>query len=147
MISYPGEEHTDSVLAALTRGGREVLRIDMAAFPAQTGLAAEWGAGKPPRFALDVGGTAADLTRASAVWWRRVQPFQVDARIGGMERRHFAVSETTQAVFGVLDSLDCSHDGRREEYRQQANSGIGRSLHRLPVEDAGEPAVPSPSVR
>jgi len=114
VISYPGEEHTDSVVEALTRGGREVLRIDMAAFPGQTGLAAEWGAGKPPRFAVDIDGAVADLRRASAVWWRRVQPFQVDPRIGGTDRRHFAVSETTQAVFGVLDSLDCPWVNPRE---------------------------------
>jgi glutathione synthase/RimK-type ligase-like ATP-grasp enzyme len=107
VISYEGEEHTDAVLRHLSAQGRQVVRLDMADFPAPAALSARWPADGPPSFVVDTPAGAVDLAGVDAVWWRRVQPFTVDPAIASVERRHFVSSETGQAVHGMLDSLDC----------------------------------------
>lgn len=107
VVSYEGEAHTDTVLRHLAARGCEVARLDMADFPAPAGLAAQWPSQGPPSFVVDTPAGRLDLAGVDAVWWRRVQPFTVDPAITSVERRHFAASETGQAVYGMLDSLDC----------------------------------------
>lgn len=114
VVSYPGEEHTDSVVGLLQRAGREVARINLADFPSRASLSAQWHAGQRHRFLLDTHDATVDLERTRAVWWRRVCPFEVDASIVQPQRRHFAASETAQAVHGVLDSLGCPWVNPRE---------------------------------
>lgn len=107
VISYEGENHTDAVLRHLADAGQETVRLDMASFPSPAALSAGWPASGPARFLVDTPAGPVDLAGVDAVWWRRVQPFTVDPAITSVERRHFAASETGQAVYGMLDSLDC----------------------------------------
>src|SRR5262249_4848630 len=48
-----------------------------------------------------------DLEHVGAVWWRRVRPFDVDGAVTDPHLRAFAASETSQATYGMLDSLAC----------------------------------------
>ena len=107
VISYPEEEHTDSVVAHLERAGREVLRLDMAEFPSASPLLLRWTGDAAPSLAIRRGGAVVDLSAARVGWWRRVRPYTIDPAIGGGEMRAFAESETAQAVGGLLDSLPC----------------------------------------
>ena len=107
VVSFEGEEHTDAVVKLLGQMGREVARIDLADFPMRAGLAAQWAEEPKAQFLLDTASGPVDLAHARAVWWRRVRPFEIDLAIPQPDRRQFAVSETTQAVHGVLESLNC----------------------------------------
>lgn len=107
VISYPGEEHTDSVVSCLDRLGREVVRLDMAEFPSSTPLAWRWSDGVEPSFQIRPTGEGVELSRAKVGWWRRVRPFSVDPLLVAGEMRAFAESETSQAIGGMLDSLPC----------------------------------------
>lgn len=108
VISYPAEEHTDEVVARLNQTGREVQQIDLADFPARQGLTLNWPAGnEAPSYW--VGGSAGlvDLSRVRATWWRRVTPFTSDDAITDPNKQAFAVSETSEAINGMLDALTC----------------------------------------
>ena len=107
IVSYPGEEHTDSVCAHLERNGREVVRLDMAEFPAAASLALRWSEGPKPSFRIGRDSGTVELGAARVGWWRRVRPFTVDPALGHGEMRAFAESETAQAVNGMLDALPC----------------------------------------
>jgi glutathione synthase/RimK-type ligase-like ATP-grasp enzyme len=108
VVSYPGEDHSDAVCARLAQAGREVLRLDLADFPARHALALQWQAGQAPKWGVEVDGREVDLQRARVLWWRRVSGFGLDPAIRKEAHRHFAQSETTQAVHGMLDSLPCT---------------------------------------
>jgi hypothetical protein len=107
IISYPGEEHTDSVVGHLERAGREVVRLDMAEFPSSASLTLCWTDGVAPSFRIGRADGVAALGAARVGWWRRVRPFTVDPALGRGEMRAFAESETAQAVGGMLDALPC----------------------------------------
>ncbi|WP_363254453.1 MvdC/MvdD family ATP grasp protein [Polaromonas sp.] len=114
VVSYPGEEHTALVVDHLTRTGREVVQIDLADFPARRAIELIWSNTRKPEFLIEHDGRRVNLAEASAVWWRRVANFAVDPSIGYGERSTFAHSETSQAVYGMLDSLSCPWMNPRE---------------------------------
>jgi glutathione synthase/RimK-type ligase-like ATP-grasp enzyme len=107
VISYPGEAHTDRVTALLTQAGHEVVRLDLSDFPARREIDFEWTAAGHPRWGVAHEGGWVDLADARAVWWRRVIDFQVDPALRHGEGSSFAYSETSQALHGMLDALDC----------------------------------------
>lgn len=107
VVSYPGDEHTGDVVGRLERAGREVVRIDLADFPARSGLTLTWEEGRPPAYEIETGGQRHDLRRAQVAWWRRVRPYEVDSAVRSPSYRQFALSETGQAVGGMLDALPC----------------------------------------
>ena len=114
VVSYPGEEHTALVVDHLMRAGREVVQIDLAEFPAQRQIEFSWSSARQPQFMIQHDGRRVNLADASTVWWRRVASFAVDPCIGHGERSAFAHSETSQAVYGMLDSLACPWMNPRE---------------------------------
>ena len=114
VVSYPGEEHTAVVVEHLARAGREVVQIDLADFPARRTIEFSWSSKKKPEFFIQHDGRRVNLADAGAVWWRRVTGFAVDPCIGHGERSAFAHSETSQAVYGMLDSLSCPWMNPRE---------------------------------
>lgn len=114
VVSYPGEEHTELVVAELARTGREVVQIDLADFPTRRAIEARWGNSSEPEFWIEHDGRHVNLVHARAVWWRRVNNFLVDPSIHFGERSAFAQSETSQAVYGILDSLSCPWVNPRE---------------------------------
>ncbi len=107
VISYPGDEHTDRVQALLTQAGREVVRIDLSDFPMRREVEFSWTPEGRPGWRIAHEGGEVDLADARAVWWRRVIDFSVDPALGHGEAGTFAHSETSQALHGMLDSLDC----------------------------------------
>ena len=114
VVSYPGEEHTALVVDHLMRAGRDVVQIDLAEFPAQRPIEFSWSSARQPQFMIEHDGRRVNLADASTVWWRRVASFAVDPCIGHGERSAFAHSETSQAVYGMLDSLACPWMNPRE---------------------------------
>lgn len=114
VVSYPDEEHTALVVGHLKRAGRDVVQIDLADFPARRPLSCTWGNDAAPRFLIEHDGREVNLAEAGAVWWRRVNGFTIDPAIGAGEHQAFAHNETTQAVYGMLDSLTCPWVNPRE---------------------------------
>jgi glutathione synthase/RimK-type ligase-like ATP-grasp enzyme len=128
VVSYPGDDHTDRVVARLEADGREVVAVDLGDFPAGAGLTLSYGppaaggasggaaggaaggADGPvgPGYRLDGLGGAFDPARARVGWWRRVRPFTAAATVQDPQDRAFALSETSQAVLGLLDALPCT---------------------------------------
>jgi glutathione synthase/RimK-type ligase-like ATP-grasp enzyme len=108
VVSFPEDEHTRDVIERLRERGRSVRLLDLVQIPIHRSMALEWGRDDPtPRQRhLDADDDPIDLDEVGAVWWRRVRPFSVDPMIREQTPRAFALSETAQAVYGLLDSLD-----------------------------------------
>ncbi len=107
IISYPAEEHTDAVETHLRLAGRELLRLDMAEFPARRGIELEWQAHCPPAYRLDIPDGTVDIGAVRVAWWRRVREYEVAPEVADLTARAFATSETAQAVEGLFDALPC----------------------------------------
>lgn len=107
VVSFHEDEHTRDVVERVRARGRSVHLLDLAEFPAGRSLSAEWAADGSGMRKVDGAGDAVDLADAGVVWWRRVRPFDVDAAVTDPHSRAFAVSETAQALYGLLDTLDC----------------------------------------
>lgn len=107
VVSYAGEDHTTAVVDHLEAAGREVVRLDLGDFPSRAGLSIELDA-DDERHVVTTGGTEVDLRRARAGWWRRLRPYTLDDALSASGERAFALSETTQAVGGMLDALPCA---------------------------------------
>jgi len=90
------------------------VQVDLADFPMQRTLELNWTEGEPSSFLIDHKGARVELAAVQAVWWRRVTNFGIDPSIGHGERSAFAHSETCQAVYGMLDSLNCAWVNPRE---------------------------------
>jgi glutathione synthase/RimK-type ligase-like ATP-grasp enzyme len=108
VVSYPDEDHTQDVIGRLRQMGRPVHLLDMADVPARRRLTMTWSGDDSPTYQLDGDGdgSGVDLGDVRVVWWRRVRPFMVDPGVTASSALHFATSETAQAVYGMLDSLD-----------------------------------------
>lgn len=115
VVSYPGEEHTAKVVAQLAATGREVVQIDLADFPSRRAVEFGWSGAGAPSFRMAHEGRLVDLADARAVWWRRVTDFVIDPALSRQgEHGAFAHSETSQAMYGMLDSLGCPWMNPRE---------------------------------
>lgn len=106
VVSYPDEEHTESVVARLGHAGREVVRLDLSELPASAAIDFRWQDSKLPAFNISRGGRCEALERARVGWWRRVRGHVVAPGLSA-EMRAFAESETAQSIGGMLDSLSC----------------------------------------
>lgn len=106
-ISYPGEEHTDDVVSRLTRRGLDVLRLDLADFPGQTGLTCTWRPSHEAQALVSTSAGSFDLHEVRAAWWRRVRHPVIDPGVTDPNAAAFILSETHEAVNGMLDSLCC----------------------------------------
>lgn len=123
VVSYPDEDHTQDVIGRLRQRGRPVLLLDLAEIPARRSVTMTWLNGAAPTYRVDGDGTSLDLADVGVVWWRRVKPFDVDHGVTAPGARAFANSETAQAVYGMLDSLDCAWMNPR---------GADEAAHRKP---------------
>ncbi len=106
VISYPDEEHTVNVIRLLENQGHEVVLVNMGDFPAQKGLSLTWSSDLNPAYSVEGPAGPVDLRRVQVAWWRRVRPFVLDDSVNA-SMRPFALSETTQAVNGMLNALPC----------------------------------------
>jgi glutathione synthase/RimK-type ligase-like ATP-grasp enzyme len=113
-IAYEGEEHTAGVLDVLRAEGREVVQVDMGDFPANHGVSLSWSGNADASYRVHTKAGDVDLTNVGVGWWRRVRPFVIDPAIRKPMDAAFVQSETSQAVNGMLDALDCAWVNPRE---------------------------------
>jgi glutathione synthase/RimK-type ligase-like ATP-grasp enzyme len=92
----------------LEADGREVVRLDLADFPARGDVTLDYSSAGEPVYTVRTPTAHARLDRCRAAWWRRVRPFTVHPRLGTFRDRSFAISETGQALHGLFHSLDCT---------------------------------------
>lgn len=102
------EDHTRAVVRRLRADGREVVRLDLADFPAHGEITLEYGAAGEPAYTVRTPTVHARLDGCRAAWWRRVRPFTVDRGLDTFRDQSFAVSETGQALHGLFHSLRCT---------------------------------------
>jgi glutathione synthase/RimK-type ligase-like ATP-grasp enzyme len=104
VVSHPGDDHAVEVLAALERGGHRAVLVDTAAFPGNSSLAIRYEDARC-RCGFSIDGEALDLDDFRVGWWRRPQPFKVDA---GMtpDVAAFAYAECHEAIAGLWAMLD-----------------------------------------
>ena len=108
VVSYPGDEHTVNVIQRLEGNGREVVLLDLSDFPAHKGLVLSWPIDNSPAYLINDSNGIIDLKKTHVGWWRRVRPFSIDQAIASPSMRAFAESETSQAISGMLDALQCT---------------------------------------
>ncbi|MEV0375649.1 MvdC/MvdD family ATP grasp protein [Streptomyces sp. NPDC050636] len=107
IVSYD-EDHTMGVMRRLETAGREVVRVDLADFPARGEITLDYPAGGQPDFALTTPDGQVPLDRCQVAWWRRVRPFTVDRTLTTARDRGFAAGETGHALHGLFHSLSCT---------------------------------------
>ncbi|ARF53756.1 MvdC/MvdD family ATP grasp protein [Streptomyces gilvosporeus] len=107
VISYD-EDHTLDVVGRLEAAGREVVRFDLADFPAQGVINLDYPDGGPPDCTLTAPTGSASLADCRVAWWRRVRPFTVDRTLRTARDQGFAASETNQALYGLFHGLGCA---------------------------------------
>ncbi|MEV7379083.1 MvdC/MvdD family ATP grasp protein [Streptomyces lydicus] len=107
VVSYD-EDHTLDVVRRLERAGREVVRVDLADFPARAVINLDYADGERPDCGLTTRTGYASLGGCRAAWWRRVRPFTVDQRLRTARDQGFAASETSQSLHGLFHSLPCT---------------------------------------
>lgn len=56
VVSYPDDEHTGQVVQRLAARGLEVVRMDLADFPARRAVALHWGERAPDSWSSMTGG-------------------------------------------------------------------------------------------
>ncbi len=125
IISYPEEDHTIAVAEQLRQMGRDFAEINLGDMPARRGFSFSWPPAQGTGHLVDGVDGVIDLAQTRAVWWRRVQAFTIDPAITRHDQRIFAESETSQAVIGVLDTLDCAWVNPR---------GADEAAHRKPLQ-------------
>jgi glutathione synthase/RimK-type ligase-like ATP-grasp enzyme len=108
VVSYPDEEHARDVIGRLRERGRPVRLLDLADLPSRRSVTQAWPDGEEHAGRIDGADGPIDLGDVRVVWWRRVRPFELDASVTAAAARAFASSETTQAVYGILDGLDAA---------------------------------------
>lgn len=95
------------VLEQLAARGKDAFLFDLADLPASATLSVDYSDPAAPRarIAHATSGTV-DLSRASAVWWRRPQFVGLDA-ITDVDARGFAHGEWHEALYGLWALLSC----------------------------------------
>jgi glutathione synthase/RimK-type ligase-like ATP-grasp enzyme len=107
VVSYPDEDHTIEVVDRLRGRGHDVRVLDFADLPARRTLTCRWDDVGEAAFRAEGPDGTIDLAAARVIWWRRLRPFGLDPSVAA-SAQGFALSETSQAVNGLLDSLDCA---------------------------------------
>jgi glutathione synthase/RimK-type ligase-like ATP-grasp enzyme len=108
IVSYPNEGHTVDVVNRLKNAGREVRILNLSDFPGRSKVSLSWSEKFDPKYQIDGPDGICDLSTVRVGWWRRVVPFEIDPGIRDAAQRAFAENETSQAINGVLDAIDCT---------------------------------------
>jgi glutathione synthase/RimK-type ligase-like ATP-grasp enzyme len=104
-VSFPDDPHAQRVVALLRDAGHEVHLLDLSELPDRATLTVDYDHGSPQiEFARD-DGPAIDLSRATAVWWRRPQSAEPWS-VADPEIRLFTVNEWQEAINGLWQLLD-----------------------------------------
>ncbi|MGW1615951.1 MvdC/MvdD family ATP grasp protein [Streptomyces sp. NPDC002285] len=102
------EDHARAVVRRLEADGREVVRLDLADFPARGEITLDYAAAGEPVYTVRTPTAHVRLDRCHVAWWRRVRPFTVDRGLRTLRDQHFAMNETGQALHGLFHSLNCT---------------------------------------
>lgn len=106
VVSYPEDPHAQRVMEHLQAAGHEVLLLDLSDLPDRATLTVDYDHGAAPTIELGRDGlAAADLGRATAVWWRRPQSVEPSS-VTDPEVRLFTVNEWQEAIGGLWQLLD-----------------------------------------
>jgi glutathione synthase/RimK-type ligase-like ATP-grasp enzyme len=141
VISYPDEDHTMKVVDLLKKAGQEVQILNLSDFPARATLTLSWSPKGEPIYTVEGPDYQVNLSAVRVAWWRRVLPFDIEPGIRDPAKRAFSESETSQAVNGALDALDCTwvnprcadESAHRKPFQWEIARRVGLSLPRTLV--------------
>jgi glutathione synthase/RimK-type ligase-like ATP-grasp enzyme len=118
IVSSKDDPHAQRVAAELARLGADARILDLRDFPTRLALALRYSSDEiGPRHVRCHEGCDIDVHAVTALWWRRPQPFQLDAGILRPSHRTFAYNECHEAWSGLWQSLDVlwvNHPSRDE---------------------------------
>ncbi len=106
-ISYPSEDHTQAVFRGLAERGIPHALLNQSDYPSVYGVAATWGGEAEPEARVQCASGWVGLAEVRAAWWRRTTGYVAAPEITRPSMASFAVSETHEALEGLLDALDC----------------------------------------
>jgi glutathione synthase/RimK-type ligase-like ATP-grasp enzyme len=104
IVSHPADDHTVGVLVELDRLGHPAVLVDTARFPSEASVSQRFD-GDRRYYEWSTDGRSIDLTACRAGWWRRPQPFTLQAGISP-DVMSFTYSECHEAVAGLWAALD-----------------------------------------
>ena len=148
VISYPDEDHSIEVVRHLREAGMEVKLLCLSDFPARASIELNWATTGTPVYMVNGPDGRFDLSDVRVAWWRRILPFDIDPKVSKPIERAFSESETSQAVHGVLDALDCTwvnprssdESAHRKPFQWEVSNRVGLSLPRTLVTNEPEAA-------
>lgn len=148
VISYPDEDHTLEVVKHLREVGREVSLLSLSDFPARASLELNWSSTGTPVYMVNGPNVRLNLGDVRVVWWRRISAFEIDPKVNKPIDRAFAESETSQAINGVFDALDCKwvnprsadESAHRKPFQWEVAKRVGMNLPRTLVTNKPEAA-------
>jgi hypothetical protein len=106
IISHLADPHATSVLEHLVRSQADVILFDTARFPREIRLDIGHASGQRSTASVVINGVRRDMFAVRSVWWRRPQPFEVQADVAGSEDRAFAYGECHAAITGLWSCLE-----------------------------------------
>ena len=107
VISHPADVHARRVLERLASWGREAVLFDIADLPDESTLTIDFAEPSRPRVRIAHRVTGpVELTRASAVWWRRPQFVRLES-ITDADALGFTHGEWHEALHGLYHLLPC----------------------------------------
>src|SRR6187551_3194190 len=124
IVSSAADGHASVVRAELARLGAHARLIDLSEFPVRLNLALSYDESATAARQLRCReGCDIDLRAARVVWWRRPQPFGLDASMIRPSHRAFAYNECHEAWAGLWQTLDVcwvNHPSRDEAAAHKA---------------------------
>jgi hypothetical protein len=105
VVSHLADDHAAAVLARLERAGAAALLLDTGRFPREIRLNIAHRNGASSELSAVVDGVERDLAAVRTVWWRRPQPFGLDAGMLDADDRAFAFGECHAAISGLWSCL------------------------------------------
>jgi hypothetical protein len=141
IVSHLADVHATAVLQHLVRAKTETVLFDTARFPGEIRLDMTPGIGDGSKATAVIDGVRRDLSAVRAVWWRRPQPFDIQAEVIGGEDRGFAYGECQAAIAGLWSCLDahwvnnpgCDEVAARKVYQLKVAGELGLRVPRTLV--------------
>lgn len=149
IISHLADPHATTVLDHLARLGADTILFDTARFPREIRLDIRHASGQRSAASAVINGIRRDMSAVRSVWWRRPQPFEVQADIAGSEDRGFAFGECHAAITGLWSCLDarwvnnpeCDEVAARKAYQLKVAAGLGLRVPRTLITNDPESAA------
>ena len=110
IVSHPGDDHAAAVLGVTGSAGHPAALIDTSQFPTGLAIRSELTPDGARWWVRDTGtdgdgqGVWFDLGTATAAWWRRPLPYQLDGALGGGAAQ-WAYQECHEAIAGMWAGL------------------------------------------